>query len=207
MLARLLYEWQACHPCSYFLCVLKWANLLIRDRSSYMKTKSFYNHASTLWPEISNPLFKRKKLSPIRQQGPTCVATAMAMLTGSKPEYFQGVINTQNPVSWSDALKPFGMKLAYCPTDARRISHYIDELVDLDDLFTLSYYMTRRENVILQDPNEEGWVCGSHIVVLHKDKLYDPMTGVETNATDHECLLYHTKRIFRVVPNTHVRGL
>ncbi|CAF5168391.1 unnamed protein product, partial [Rotaria magnacalcarata] len=36
-----------------------------------------------------------------------------------QPEDFQGNLNTQDPVSWSAALKPYGMKLAYCPHDAR----------------------------------------------------------------------------------------
>jgi len=116
-------------------------------------------------------------------------------------------MNTQDPVSWSEALQKWDMKLAYCPTDARKLKHYMKELVALDDLFTLSYYTPPNPNAILGEPNSDGWVTSFHIVILHRSKILDPLSGTETEAFDHPCNDYHTKRIFRVVPADHLRGL
>jgi hypothetical protein len=131
----------------------------------------------------------------------------LGILTGAPPEKFQGAINTQDPVSWSEALKAWDMKLAYCPADVRKLKHYMKELVALDALFTLSYYTTIEPDEILADPDSSGWVTGSHIVILHRDKILDPMSGSERGAFEHECNDYHTKRIFRVVSVEHPRGL
>jgi hypothetical protein len=129
------------------------------------------------------------------------------MLTGKSPEDFQGKINTQDPVSWSKKLQTWGMKLAYCPTDARRLKHYMKELIKHDDLFIISYYTTLCHERILGEPDENGWITGSHIVVLHRDRIYDPMLGTASLATVHTCNENFTKRIFRVVPVGHERGI
>jgi hypothetical protein len=131
----------------------------------------------------------------------------LAILTGEAPEKFQGNVNTQDPVSWSEALHPWGMKLAYCPTDARKLKHYIEELVRLDDLFTLSFYTTLDHDKILGEPDSRGWVAGSHIVVLHRGSILDSRSGTVHNALGDPCIEYHTKRVFRVVPDDHPRGL
>lgn len=166
-----------------------------------------YNKASKLWPDSADIFFRDKDITPLRQSGPHCVRTCLAMLTDLKPAEFQGKINTQDPISWSDGMKEYGMKLAYCPTDARRLKFYMPELLELDDLFTLSYYKPRGDQTILNDPNNEGWICGSHIVIMHRSYILDPASGSKTSAETHGCNDYHTKRIFRVVPLTHVRGL
>lgn len=166
-----------------------------------------YDFVAALWPTKDEAFFRDSIFYPVRQSGPHCVSTVLAILTEKSPETFQGQINTQDPVSWSEALRPFGMKLAYCPTDVRRLKHYIDELVTLDDLFTLSYYTTLDHREILGEPDERGWVCGSHIVVLHRQSILDPACGITTDVFDHPCINYHTKRIFRVVPSDHARGL
>ncbi len=166
-----------------------------------------YNTSSTLWTNTDEHFFRPRRISPLRQTGPHCVSTVLAMLTASAPEDFQGRVNTQDPVSWSDALKPFDMKLAFCPTDVRRIKFYIDELIKLNDLFTVSYFTPGDSDALLADPNDSGWVCGSHIVIVHRDKIIDPQTGVSVDAHAHVGLMAHTKRIFRVVPATHERGL
>jgi len=146
-------------------------------------------------------------LHAVRQQGPHCVSTSLAILTGQDPERFQGVVNTQDPVSWSEALHECGMKLAYCPTDARKLKHYMDELLEMADLFTLSYYTSTEPGDILGEPDYKGWITGSHIVILHRNKVLDPATGMVTEALAHRCNDHHTKRIFRVVPLNHARGL
>ena len=166
-----------------------------------------YDATSPLWPRNDGPFFRDKTFKVIRQRGPHCVSTALAILTGDTPERFQRVINTQDPVSWSEALRPWGMKLAYCPTDVRKLRYYMNELVAFDDLFTLSYYTKTDPQAILGDPDERGWVTGSHIVVLHRDKVLDSRRGTVTPAFEHECNDRHTKRIFRVVPADHPRGL
>ena len=90
------------------------------------------------------------------------------------------------------------MKLAYIPFDARKLKFYMDELVSLDDLFLLSYY-SGLSLEILRDPDENGWVCESHVVILHRDQIIDPASGESRPAFDHWCNGCHTKRIFRVV--------
>ena len=166
-----------------------------------------YDAISPLWPQSNEPFFRDRTFEPIRQSGPHCVSTVLAMLTGTSPETFQGKINTQDPVSWSEALRQWGMKLAYCPADVRKLKYYMKELVALDDLFTLSYYTTNDPSAILGKPDSRGWITGSHIVILHRSKILDPQSGRETEAFEHECNKYHTKRIFRVVPADHSRGL
>ena len=143
----------------------------------------------------------------MRQHGPRCVSTALAILTHADPEVFQGLINTQNPVSWSEALRRWGQKLAYCPADVRKLGFYMEELIGLDDLFLLTYYTESNPYKILAKPDPKGWVCGSHIVVLHRDKIIDPTTGATIHARKHNCNHFHTKGIFRVLPITHPRGL
>lgn len=151
--------------------------------------------------------FRDRVIQPLCQRGPTCVSTSLAMLTGQKPEDFQGNINTQDPVTWSAALQPYGMKLAYCPHDARKFKFYIEELIALDDLFGLSYYTTWNPSQILNDPDDTGFVTQSHFILLHRDKIYDPAGYGCMPAREHHFLDHHTKRIFRVVPATHARGL
>ena len=164
-----------------------------------------YDKSSELWPDSNERFFSNRELHVIRQSGPHCVSTSLAILTGADPSEFQGIVNTQDPISWSDTIRDWGMQFAYCPTDARKLRFYIPELIELDDLFTLSYYT--KEDKILQDPDDSGWVCGSHIVVMHRDRILDPATGMEMMASDHHCNKCHTKRIFRVVPKSYRRRL
>ncbi len=164
-----------------------------------------YDAKSLLWTQGNEVFFRDRSFRAVRQDGPHCVSTVLAILTGAPPERFQGGVNTQDPVSWSEALHEWGMKLAYCPTDARKLKHYTQELVRLDDLFTLSYYTDR--DAILGEPDSRGWVGGSHIVVLHRRSILDPVSGSVTDALDHPCTARHTKRIFRVIPSDHPRGL
>ena len=82
--------------------------------------------------ESQGPYFSDLHIRHDRQRGPSCVATTLAMIaraTGPDvtPEDFKKVTNSQSPHSWSNALKPFGMQLAYCNNDVRRIEHYIEE--------------------------------------------------------------------------------
>lgn len=116
-------------------------------------------------------------------------------------------MNTQDPVSWSVALRDSGLKLAYCPTDARKLMSYLPELLGIDDLFTLSFYTPRDPGDVLRDPDERGWVCGSHIVIMHRAIILDPASGTLSDANSHPCCNMHTKRIFRVVPTAHERGI
>lgn len=165
-----------------------------------------FDSTSTLWPTADDAFFRNRVVTPIQQYGPHCVSTVLAMLTSQTPETFQGRVNTQDPVSWSAALAAYGMKLAYCPTDVRKLRHYLPELLRLDDLFTLSYY-SPTDASLLNDPNTEGWVCSSHIVILHRSQILDPASGTPVNALEHSCSDHFTKRIFRVVPQDSPRGL
>ena len=159
----------------------------------------------SLWSEKDGPFFREIVFIPILQSSQHCVSTSLAILTGQNPDYFQGKINTQDPVSWSNYLNPFGKKLAYCPSDIRRIDFYLPELLKLDDLFLLCYYTHTEE--ILNDPRKDGWLIGSHVVILHRDQVIDPAKGNSIEAHSHPAKSFHTKRIFRVLPLDHQRGL
>ena len=165
-----------------------------------------HDHHSQLWSGPSEPFFRERSFTPRRQSGPHCVSTVLAMLTCQEPEVIRPEINTQDPVSWSDYLRRHGMKLAFCPTDCRRLRYYLEDLLALDDLFTLSYYSPTEPEAICADPNASGWVCGSHIVLLHRDQILDPASGSSCAAKEHHGMEHFTKRIFRVVTSNHPRG-
>lgn len=168
-----------------------------------------YDKTSNLWPKTSEQFFRDYTLHPVKQAGPHCVSTALAILTGASPECFQGPekVNTQDPRTWSDALQAYDMKLAFCPSDVRKLKFYFDELLEIDDLFTLSFFTPTDPCEVLADPDERGWVCNSHVVVLHRGTVLDPQTGIRSNLRDFTRGECHTKRIFRVVPASYDRGL
>jgi hypothetical protein len=64
-----------------------------------------YDMNSQLWPNLDEVFFRDRELRVIRQTGPHCVSTSLAILTGATPEEFQGVVNTQDPTSWSDKIR------------------------------------------------------------------------------------------------------
>lgn len=160
---------------------------------------------ATVNNEAQDQFFADINLNHDRQIGPSCVATTLAMIvrtTGAEVtvEEIKEVTNSQSPHTWSNALKPYGMQLAYCNNDLRRIEHYIDELVEHDDLFLLSFYSIDPPS----DPDENGKLCTAHIVTLHKDTIYDTAKDSDSGgiiaAQDYARLKRQTKRIFRVVP-------
>jgi hypothetical protein len=186
-------------------------------------------------------------------------------------------INTQNPVTWSEALNPYKMQLAYLPTDVRPLDFYIDELIGYEDLFMLAFYTgpdphilekrhcaeildniirdslgqlddlqrqqiingqqrlddLQRQQIInelkLQLQRKKPYQTGSsHVVLLHKNRIYDPAHSANANGLgitsaneycdrkkqyylglrdDSRVTGLHTKRLFRVVPRGHKRGL
>ena len=180
-----------------------------------MSTKWKPDSKAPIWRVHSNEenqFFNDLSLNHILQVGPSCVATTLTMLarsTGANVtvDYFKSITNSQSPYSWSEALKPFGMQLAYCNFDLRRIGYYIDELVSHNDLFLLSFYSIDPPS----DPEENGKLCTAHIVTLHRDQIYDTAKsknfGGLVNAQNYSRLERQTKRIFRVVPLGHPRCL
>ena len=84
-----------------------------------------HDNTARLWPNTDEAFFRDKEVKPLKQKGPHCVPTCLAMLTGESPETLRERLNTQDPVSWSDALGSSGMKLAYLPTDVRKLQFYI----------------------------------------------------------------------------------
>ena len=160
--------------------------------------------------EPQGPFFPEMAIEHTKQIGPSCVATTLAMIartTGADVEAddFKTITNSQSPHSWSNALKPYGMQLAYCNHDARRIEHYIDELVELNDLFFLCFYSVNPPS----DPDANGKLCTAHIVTMHNGTIYDTAkhsgSGGVVLANDYTRLERQTKRIFRVVPLGHPR--
>lgn len=156
------------------------------------------------------PFFSGLELQHSKQIGPSCVATTLTMIaraTGGEAtvESFKQATNSQSPHSWSNALKPYGLQLAYCNHDLRRIEYYIDELVGLDDLFLVSFYSADPPS----DPDENGKLCTAHIVTLYKGAIYDTAkhgdSGGVISAQNYTRLERQTKRIFRVVPLGHPR--
>tara|TARA_B100001750_G_C15483876_1_gene587152 strand:+ start:1209 stop:1754 length:546 start_codon:yes stop_codon:yes gene_type:complete len=161
--------------------------------------------------EPIGPFFQDLNIKHVKQKGPSCVPTTLAMLaraTGANvgPEYFMPQINSQSPHTWSKSLKPFGMQLAYCNQDLRRLEYYIDEMVGYDDLFLICFYSTEPPS----DPDANGKLCTAHIVTMHKDMIIDTAKEgyySECMANDYPRLNRETKRIFRVVPVGHPRCL
>ena len=172
------------------------------------------NGSAPLWDaadedELKGSFFDNLELEHIRQTGPTCVPTTLAMLaraTGAdvSPEDFMPLINSQSPHTWSKALAPYGMQLAYCNQDVRRLEYYLDELIEHDDLFLLCFYSQDPP----YEPDEDGKLCTAHIVKLHKDVITDTAKVgryAQGKARDYHRLARQTKRIFRVVPKGHGR--
>ena len=165
-----------------------------------------------IWPYEERHFFREREIRPILQEGPTCVSYCLAMMTGQDPRHFidlmeEGKLNIQDPRTWSDALRPFGMKLAYVPSDIRKMRYYLQDLIDTDDLFALCYYSSTDPKELLKEPDTDGWLTSSHIVLLQGDMIYDSKTGEGSEAWEHECCDCHTKRMFRVVPWGEMRGL
>lgn len=145
------------------------------------------------------------------QRGPRCVSHSLSLLTlglappaafqTDKDEGRDSGINTQCPVSWSAALKRYGRKLAYCSTDLRTLGHFFTELCELNDIFTLSYYVG---NFMAEPDPETGWICGSHIVVMVGPRIYNSTDGSSIDVRTEEGRARYgdcfVKRIFRVVP-------
>ncbi|HJM20091.1 MAG TPA: hypothetical protein QF802_06515 [Candidatus Thalassarchaeaceae archaeon] len=174
------------------------------------------NMSAPLWDsheegEPCGPFFHNLDIRHIKQSGPSCVPTTLAMLakaTGAdvNPEDFMPLINSQSPHTWSKSLEPYGLQLAYCNQDVRRLEYYIDELVEYDDLFLICFYSKTPPS----DPDVNGKLCTAHIVTLHKGVIID--TAKRGNysvckAIDYPRLGRETKRIFRVVPKGHPRCL
>jgi hypothetical protein len=161
--------------------------------------------------EPQGPFFADLEIEHLRQVGPSCVPTTLAMLaraTGADvgPEDFMQVINSQSPHSWSKALEPYGLQLAYCNMDLRRLGYYINEAVSHNDLFLLCYYSIDPP----YDPDAGGKLCTAHIITLHKDLIIDTARGGEmavVPAENYNRTARQTKRIFRVVPRGHPRRI
>jgi len=141
-----------------------------------------------------------------------CVSTVLSMLTGTLASEFRNpngkyAVNTQDPVEWSEALENFSMKLANISTDCRKLYFYKDELLQYNDLWTISYYTPEDPYDIFQDPDDDGRICGSHIVILHRNIIYDSCRNGPISIEKHGLLNKYVKRIFRVVPSNHSRGL
>ena len=172
------------------------------------------NASAPLWDEESEcepkgPFFRDLEIEHIKQIGPSCVPTTLAMLARSTgadvgPDDFKEIINSQSPHTWSKALHPYGLQLAYCNHDLRRLRYIVDELVAHDDLFLLCFYSVDPPS----DPDENGKLCTAHIVTLHRDKIIDTakshLCGVSL-ASQYPRLERQTKRIFRVVPAGYPR--
>lgn len=174
------------------------------------ETAMNYDLASTLWTEAADEgksWFQELRLTHRQQVGGSCVSTGLSLLTGEEPVHVRQQINTQDPVSWSRYLQRHGFKLAYCPTDFRRLAHYVDELLALDDLFTLSTYSPGNPLEIGAEPDDDGWVCGSHFVLLHRDTVYDTRYRTAVRLEDYVDTNRYIKRLFRVLPANHQRGL
>ncbi|MCC2636586.1 MAG: hypothetical protein K0Q68_305 [Moraxellaceae bacterium] len=167
-----------------------------------------FDVTSTLWAgQDPAPFFHGLQIRHRVQKGGTCVSTGLSLLTREAPATIRRRINTQDPVSWSHYLQAHGMRLAYCPTDFRRLQHYVDDLLALDDLFTLSTYSPEMAQRIGAEPDDSGWICSSHFVILHRDVVYDTVYAEPVLLRDYDDLQRYVKRIFRVVPATHDRGL
>ena len=164
-------------------------------------------HPPPLWPDESQRFFPSFVIHSTVVPGCFSIASIIASLTGGELEAIMDRIQANDPRSWSMVLQEFGMKLAFCPTDVRRVIHYLDELVALNDVFILTFYTPERPPRILAEPDNLGWVCGMHSVLVVRDMIYDPYLDVRQRIYAHHCRHFHTKSIFRVVPARCPRGI
>ena len=77
----------------------------------------------------------------------------------------------------------------------------------LDDLFTISTYSPTCPSFIGAEPDDTGWICGSHFVVLHRETIYDSVLDGPVPLSEYSDCTRYVKRLFRVVPKDHPRGL
>jgi hypothetical protein len=91
-----------------------------------------------LWPDTTERFFASLHLHSAPIPGTFSIASIIASLTGGDLEQIMDRVEANDPLSWSLVLQEYGMKLAYCPTDVRRMIHYLEELVALNDIFILT---------------------------------------------------------------------
>lgn len=163
-----------------------------------------YSKSSRIWSDKDNINLNIDKINYMFQKPKECVPTTLAMITYEEPDKFYN-INTQEPTNWSDELHKYNLKLAYCNTDFRLLKYYKDELIEYNGLFLISVYRAKL-NMIGSNPDEEGWICPSHIFILHKNMIYDSSSEL-CNIDDSKYLNCYVKRIFRVVPLDYHRGI
>ena len=167
-----------------------------------------YDYEGSMWTDIRFPNAARDiEMQHRLQVGGSCVSTGISVITHKEPREIRDSINTQSPMSWSDYLRPFGWKLAYCNTDLRRLSNYVDELLHWDDLFVVCTYSPQDAQDIGEEPDGDGWICSSHFMLLQGAMIYDTRFSEPIPLTEHRDLNRYVKRIFRVVPVDHPRGL
>ena len=177
-----------------------------------MNTNWIPNQTWEIWRGDDNTYFKDLTIQHKKQLGPSCVATTLSLIVESlgftaDVDHFKRVTNSQSPQTWSDSLKPFGLQLAYCNTDVRRLRYYVEELASLKDLFLISFYSTDPPF----DIDKNGKLCTAHIVTMHEDRIYDTAKNVDNGGVSkfqsYSRLNMPVKRIFRVVPLGHARCL
>lgn len=162
----------------------------------------------TLWPDHNPEGFARHlTLTHQRQIGGTCVPTGLAVISGEPVATIRRQVNTQSPSNWSDYLAQHGWRLAYCNTDFRRLKHYLPELIAHDDVFVLCTYSSTDPYEIGQEPDEEGWVCGSHFFLLQGDTIYDTRYSQPMPVALYVDRERYVKRIFRLVPSDYQRAI
>lgn len=101
-----------------------------------------------------------------------------------------------------------GQGVVLCDNKLTMSTLYAPEPVALNDFFTMSYFTPPGPAEVWKDPRpRDGWICGSHIVILQGGDIVDPARGDRVPALGHHSMERFTKRIFRVVPADHARGL
>jgi len=167
------------------------------------------NPSAPLWFGEKEVFFNDLAIEHLHQIGPSCVPTTLSMIANAfgqkiSIQDMKAMINTQAPETWSKALESCGLKLAYCNIDQRPLEYYIEELKELNDLFFLSFY----SHPLPAEPDDNGKLCTAHIVTMYQDSIID--TAIKQGvfeADEYPRSHLRTKRIFRVVPIDHERGL
>lgn len=131
-------------------------------------------------------------INPLVQEKRRCLATCLGMISRQDPKVFYNV-NVNNPIEWSKALMPFGLKLAYCPTTVKLLEHYIEELTTYNGLFLIGVYTGDIDNF---DDTEK---VKSHAIILENDHIIDPLMGKKINHEFSQNVNFPVKRLFRVV--------
>jgi len=159
--------------------------------------KKIYKPIKThiLWNYEEKVNLPRLEIKHVKQGKKDCVPCCLAMLTGTdKTEFYD--IDSCNPIEWSQRLKKYKMKLAFCNYEFRQLYDYHEQLqkgtylvgiLKGDDIGMFNG-TANKHLIIIQD----GYIYDSFVNCIYPIKLINSL--YEQNFVN---------RLYRVVDNSY----